>query len=144
NGFVVGGQNNYDRVTMKLRGSQLLGDRVKIGVNFNYANTWGAFIQRGDNVDGIMLGGMRTAAQFNNKNYLDSASQLQRAYRMPMGDASSLTLSRKYDNPFWVATEAPTTSNLNRLYGNIDVNWNPNDWFTLQWTPGVDYYTDLR
>jgi len=144
NGFVVGGQNNYDRVTMKLRGSQLIGDRMKIGVNFNYVNTWGAFIQRGDNVDGIMLGGMRTAAQFDNTYYIDSTSGLQRSYRFPNPSVNSLTTSRVFDNPFWVATEAPSTSQLNRVYGNLDINWNPNDWFTLQWTPGVDYYTDAR
>lgn len=144
NGFVVGGQNNYDRVTFKLRGSQMIGDRMKVGVNVNYVNTYGNFIQRGDNVDGIMLGGMRTAAAFNNAYYLDSASGLQRSYRFPRPGSNSLETSRVFDNPFWVATSMPATSQLNRVYGNMDFNWNPNDWLTVQWTPGVDYYTDQR
>jgi len=144
NGFVIGGKNNYDRVTVKLRGSQMMGDRMKVGVNFNYVNTWGNFIQRGDNVSGIMLGGMRTSPEFNNSYYLDSTSGLQRSYRFPNPSAASLMTSRSFDNPFWVATSEPSTSNLNRVYGNVDVNWNPNDWLTLQWTPGIDYYTDQR
>ena len=49
-----------------------------------------------------------------------------------------------FDNPFWTATSQPATSTLNRVYGNVDMNWNPNDWLTVQWTPGVDYYTDQR
>jgi TonB-linked SusC/RagA family outer membrane protein len=144
NGFVVGPNNNYDRVTIKGRGSQMIGDRMKIGVNFNYVNSWGSFVQRGDNVSGIMLGGMRTGAQFNNKYYLDSTSGLHRSYRFPNPSAASLTTPRAFDNPFWAAYLQPATSDLNRVYGNVDINWNPNDWLTVQWTPGIDYYTDQR
>ena len=142
NGFVVGGQNNYDRVTFKLKGSQMLSDRMKIGVNLNYVNTYGNFIQRGDNVDGIMLGGMRTSPQFDNKYYIDSVSGLQRSYRFPQPGANSLMMGRNFNNPFWTATSEPTTQNLQRVFGNMDLNWTPNDWFTLQWTPGVDYYAN--
>ena len=144
NGIVVGGQNKYDRVTVKLRGSQLLGDRMKLGVNFNYVNTWGNFVQRGDNVDGIMLGSMRTPPEFDNHYYLDSTSGLHRSYRFPNPSSASLKRGRGYDNPWWVATSVPATSALSRVYGNVDLNWNPNDWLTFQWTPGVDYYTDQR
>ena len=143
-GFVYGGQNNYDRTTIKLKASQLMGDRMKLGVNFNYVSTTGNLIQRGDNVDGIMLGGMRTPPEFNNFYYLDSTSGLHRSYRFPNPSISSLSSTRGFDNPIWVATSMPATSQLNRVYGNADFNWNPNDWFTLQWTPGVDYYTDQR
>jgi TonB-linked SusC/RagA family outer membrane protein len=143
-GFVFGGQNSYDRVTVKVKGSQMLSDQMKVSVNLNYVNTWGNFVQRGDNVDGIMLGGLRTPPEFDNKVYLDPTSGLHRSYRFPNPGSNSLTIGRNFDNPFWVMTSVPATSNLSRVYGNMDLNWTPNDWLTFQWTPGVDYYTDQR
>ncbi len=81
---------------------------------------------------------------FNNFNYIDSASGLQRAYRFPNPSAFSSNTGRGFDNPIWVANSMPATQDLNRFYGNFMFNWTPQDYLTVQWTPGVDYYADQR
>jgi TonB-linked SusC/RagA family outer membrane protein len=143
-GDVTGNQNDYNRATFKLKGSQMITDQMQISANFNYVNVQGTFIQRGDNIDGIMLGSLRTPGNFNNFVYLDSASGLQRSYRYPNPSAFSTTTSRGFDNPIWVANAMPATQDLNRFYGNFMFNWTPEDFLTIQWTPGVDYYADQR
>ncbi|MDQ6828641.1 MAG: TonB-dependent receptor plug domain-containing protein, partial [Gemmatimonadota bacterium] len=58
NGFVVGDNDNYNRSTVRLKATQKLTDRFQVGGNFSYVDTRGAFIQRGNNVSGIMLGSL--------------------------------------------------------------------------------------
>ena len=143
-GFVVGPNDSYNRVTINLRASQKLADRLQVGAKLSYVNTTGKYVQRGDNVDGIMLGGLRTPPEFNNFYYLDSTYGLHRSYRFPKPGPNSEKMSRSYDNPIFSIYEEPNSSTLERFFGNVDLNWSPNEWLTLQWTPGVDYYTDAR
>jgi TonB-dependent SusC/RagA subfamily outer membrane receptor len=143
-GFVVGPNDAYDRVTFNLRASQMLADRMQVSAKFSYVNTEGLYVQRGNNIDGIMLGGLRTPPEFNNFYYLDSTYGLHRSYIFPNPDPASLKMSRGFDNPIFSIFEEPNSSSLHRFYGNVDFNWTPNDWLTLQWTPGLDYYTDSR
>ena len=143
-GFVVGPNDSYDRVTINLKASQMLADRVQLSAKMSYVNTNGSYVQRGNNLDGIMLDGMRTPPEFNNFYYLDSTYGMHRAYRFPNPDPSSLKRSRGYNNPIFSIYEEPSTSALERFYGNLDVNWQASDWLTVQWTPGLDYYTDAR
>jgi hypothetical protein len=143
-GFVVGPNDDYKRYTARLKASQLIGEKFKIGGNLSYVDTRGSFIQRGNNVSGIMLGGLRTPPEFNNKEYLDPVTGLHRSYRFPNPTGASLDLGRGYDNPFFVMFKEPATSGLSRVYGNVDLNYEPWEWLKIQETAGADYYTDQR
>jgi len=145
-GFVVGPNDSYDRVSFNVKASQAIGDRMQLSAKLSYANTWGAYTQRGNNRSGLMLDGLRTPPEFNNAIYLDTVAgvPLQRSYRFPYPGPDSYKSSRGYDNPFFMIFEEPSSSTLQRVYGNLDLNWQANDWLTLQWTPGLDYYTDQR
>ncbi len=143
NGYVVGDHDSYKRSTVRLKASQLIGDRFKLGGNLSYIDSRGSYIQRGDNTSGIMLGGMRTPADYDN-HVLYAANGMYKTYRFQLPSTASATDFHGFDNPFWVIANAPATSNLNREVGNIDVNWEPLDWLKVQETAGADYYTDSR
>ena len=143
NGFVAGDHDAYKRSTVRLKASQLIGDKFKLGGNVAYTDSRGSYIQRGDNVSGIMLGGMRTPAEYNNHVlYADNGSY--KTYRFQLPSTSSATANHGFDNPFWAIANAPSTSELNRVVGNVDLNWEPLDWLKVQETAGGDYYTDSR
>lgn len=143
NGFVVGPNDAYKRSTIRLKASQLVGERLKVGANLSYVDSRGSYIQRGDNTSGIMLGGLRTPPEWNNLSFF-TADGLYKSYRFQNPTALAADSSRGYDNPFWISSQAPAKSQLSRVLGNVDLNWEPFDWLKVQETAGADYYTDSR
>ena len=142
-GIVAGPNDSYKRQTIRLKASQLIGDKFKVGGNLSYIDSRGSYIQRGDNTSGIMLGGLRTPPEWNNKDYF-SSNGAYKTYRFQNPTLAAADVGRGYDNPFWIVAEAPAKSNLNRILGNLDLNWEPADWLKIQETAGADYYTDSR
>jgi TonB-linked SusC/RagA family outer membrane protein len=143
-GVITGPNNWYDQYNLRVKASQRLADRVVVSGNIAYVDTHGSFIQRGSNVSGLLLGGLRTPPAFNNQPYLDTLTGLQRSFRHPALWLNSLTKSRGYDNPFFVLNADPATSQLNRAFGNVAIDWEVNDWLSLKDNLGGDYYNDQR
>jgi TonB-linked SusC/RagA family outer membrane protein len=143
-GFVVGPNNSYDRNTVRVKATQMLGGQLRLTGNVSYVDTRGSYIQRGNNVSGIMLGGLRTPPEFDNHHYIDPKTGQHRSYRFPNPYPGSELLSRGFDNPFFTIYDQPSTSSLSRVYGDVDLDYNPWSWLTLKYTGGADYYTDER
>ena len=144
NGIFVGPNNYYDKTNARLKASHRLLEKLTIGGNAAYTDARGSFIQKGSNLSGVFLGGLRTAPNFDNKVYLDPITGLHRAYRYPRPSSASFNTGRVYDNPFFVVNEHENRSELNRIVGNTNIDYIPFDWLTVKHTFGVDYYTDWR
>ncbi|HEU4642196.1 MAG TPA: SusC/RagA family TonB-linked outer membrane protein [Gemmatimonadaceae bacterium] len=144
NGIIVGPNNFYNRTTVHANASHRLFDNLNIGANISYVDDRGSFTGRGSNVSGLMLGAMRTPPEFNNVEYLDPTSHLQRSYRFPFPSVASSGLPRGYDNPFFVIFEQPNNSEVSRTYGNINADWSALDWLDVKETFSADYSTDAR
>jgi TonB-linked SusC/RagA family outer membrane protein len=142
-GYVLGPNDSYKRQSLRLKATQLIGDKFKVGGNLSYIDSRGSYIQRGDNTSGIMLGGLRTPPEWNNFDFFASNGEYK-SYRFQNPTLASTSTGRGYDNPLWITSEAPAKSNLNRVLGNVDLNWEPTEWLKIQETAGADYYTDSR
>ena len=140
-GTIVGNQD-YDRTTVRVKGTHSFTDDLQIGGNVAYTDGIGDFIQHGSNVSGIWLGALRTPPEFNNQPYLDPASGLHRSYRLP--NPTDVTTSRGYDNPFWIANEVPNEADVGRAFGNVSADYSPVDWLDLNLVVGGDYRNDER
>ncbi len=143
-GTMVGPNNWYDKTTVRLNASHQIFDNLKAGLDISYVDTRGHYTQMGSNVDGLLLGSLRTPPEFNNAEYLDPTSNMQRSYRFPFPSLASTTMSRGYDNPFFVLNEDLNQSNLSRTYGNLNLSYDPFDWLNIREVFGADYYTDQR
>jgi len=143
-GDMSGPNNHFQRATVRLKASQRLLGNLTLSGNFSYADTRGAFIQRGSNISGLLLGSLRTPPEFNNWPYLDPATGLQRSYRYPFPDFGSAIASRGYDNPFFVLNSDDATGRVGRVYGNVNVNYLPLAWLKIEEVLGVDYFNDER
>ncbi len=141
-GIIVGPNSSYDRTSVRLRASQMVGDRLRIGGNVAYSDVHGAFIQKGDNRDGLVLTAARTPPDFDNLPYLDPVSGQQRSYRYPR--PASITDDRIYDNPFWVTERLRNTSEVRRAFGNLDVAWDPLSWLDVTYILGADASSEDR
>ncbi len=143
-GIMKGGNNRYDRSTVKLSASHQLINTLTFGGNFSYFNTTGEYVQKGSNTSGLLLGALRTPPDFNNQPFLDPISGLQRSYRFPNPTAASVTGSRGYDNPFFVLDNQGNRSELGRFIGSLTANWVPTAWLAFNETFGADDYDDSR
>jgi TonB-linked SusC/RagA family outer membrane protein len=144
NGYLKGPNNKYNRATIRLKGTQQINSKFKIGGNLSYIDTRGKFVQKGSNLSGVMLGALRTPPNFNNEDtYLPNG--LQRAYRFP--NATSVAAMENavyYDNPFFVLDNPGNRSELGRSVANLTADWTPLEWLAVNETLGADYYNDWR
>src|SRR5439155_25455967 len=143
-GDMVGPNNNYQRATVRLKGSHRLRDNLTVGGNVAYADTRGAFIQKGSNISGLLLGSLRTPPEFDNRNYIDPATGLQRSYRYPEPSATSQTATRGYDNPFFVLNRDEATGRTGHTFGNVNSSYVPMNVLKIDGNVGVDYSADER
>ncbi|MBX6330464.1 MAG: SusC/RagA family TonB-linked outer membrane protein [Gemmatimonadaceae bacterium] len=144
NGTIVGPNNWYKKSTARLKATHRLFDRLTIGGNAAYVDARGAYTQMGSNVSGLLLGAMRTTPAFDNRQYLDQVYGLHRSYRFPNPAPTPTPVGRGYDNPFFVINEDANNGETNRVYGNINAQYEPLDWLSINYHLGGDYYTDSR
>src|SRR3989441_774763 len=149
-GDLVGPNNHWQRSTVRLKASQRLLSNLTVGGNIAYAYTRGAFIERGSNISGLLLGSLRTPPEFNDEVYIDSATGLHRSYRYPFPRFGASNVdpvtgsSRGYDNPFFVLNRDLATSRVGRVYGNVNASYLPVSWLKVEEVLGLDYSNDER
>jgi TonB-linked SusC/RagA family outer membrane protein len=144
NGTVVGNNDEYDRYSVRLKASQMLPGGFRFDGNVAYVDDRGQFLQKGSNTSGVSLGSWRTPPEFNNLEFLDPESGLQRSFRFPEPSAASINRSRGYDNPLFVIKEQDNTQQVGRSFGNIGLSYDPKAWMSLRLTVGADYVSDER
>ena len=144
NGYLKGPNNKYNRATIRLKGTQQINSKFKIGGNLSYIDTRGKYVQKGSNLSGVMLGALRTPPNFDNADtYLPNG--LQRAYRFPNATSvAAMEGAVYYDNPFFVLDNPGNRSELGRAVSNLTADWTPLDWLSVNETLGADYYNDWR
>ena len=144
NGAIVGPNDWYDKTTAHLNASHRVFEGLNVGMDVSYVSNRGHFLQQGSNIDGLLLGALRTPPEFDNTVFLDPTTRLHRSYRYPFPSVSSQLNTRGYDNPFFSIYDNLSQSQLNRTFGNLNVSWDPLDWLNLKETFGADYYADER
>lgn len=124
------------RTSIRLTGETKLSDKLSVGGTANYVNTAGTMAQNGSNLSGVMLGLTRAPASFNLKG------EGEEGWKLPSGNQRQYFYV--YDNPWWSVYENPNTNDVNRIIGNFNLAYDPNDWMHVTYRLGTDNYTDKR
>ncbi|HXQ28274.1 MAG TPA: SusC/RagA family TonB-linked outer membrane protein [Gemmatimonadales bacterium] len=144
NGDIVGPNNHWQRSSVRLKGTERVLSNLTLGGNVAYADTRGAYVERGSNVSGLLLGSLRSPPEFNDANYLDPLTGTQRSFRYPDPALGSNVLTRGYDNPFFVLNDDQADSRVGRVFGNVNASYLPFSWLNVADVVGVDYSNDER
>lgn len=112
-------------------------DKVSVSASLAYTNSNGNKAQNGSNLSGVMLPLLRMPADFNiiggdGPNGYDNR------------DGSQYTYLSNYDNPLWTAYHNTQVSKVNRITGNVKLDYSPLNWLTLTYRIGTDVYNDAR
>jgi TonB-linked SusC/RagA family outer membrane protein len=138
---VTKGDADYVRNNVRLNASQRILNNLNVSGNLAYTNSQQDRIQMGSNTAGLMLGALRTPPDFNNSNYL-TAQGFHRSYRVQ--NPTTLSGSRGYDNPLFILYNHTAYSNVDRLLGNVDVDYDPLSWLNVHYKLGTDFFNDNR
>ncbi|HYW50803.1 MAG TPA: TonB-dependent receptor, partial [Gemmatimonadaceae bacterium] len=98
-------------------------------------------IQKGNNLNGLLLGATRQPADWNAFPYITDAG-LQRAWSVP--NPVTPGTAPIFDSPFWTLNEHRNTSDVGRTIGNLSLEYNPFTWATVNYTLGADYGLEKR
>jgi hypothetical protein len=121
---------------------------MRASANLSFTNISSSRVQQGDNVDGIMLGSLRTPPDYDNNYYTgiytspggQIFNDAHVSYRNPLGR----DLSTIYSNPIWNANNNRNTSDVNRLIGSAQIDITPLAWLSVTGRIGMDNFTDER
>jgi TonB-linked SusC/RagA family outer membrane protein len=134
-------KTRYAKNTFALSGQIRASSKLTLQGSITYVSSSNDKAQQGSNLAGIMLGLLRTTPTFDNSNGLKNAYNNPDAYLFPNGQQRSYRGFGIYDNPYYTINRNPTTSNLSRVLGYGQVNFQANDWLGFSYRLGGDIYT---
>lgn len=142
---------SYQRNSLSFAGSLKISEKIKASTSLNYTRSNSTQPQNGSNTSGIMLGLTRTPINFDNSNGATDPKD-PKAYLFPVGsDYAGLQRAYRfngelgiYDNPFWTINKTPFSTDLNRLIGNVQLDYNIGGGFSALYRLGTDIYQDNR
>ncbi|PYP42214.1 MAG: hypothetical protein DMD42_12425, partial [Gemmatimonadetes bacterium] len=147
-GVIVGPNDHFSRTAARLKASHRVADNLRLGGDLSFADTRARYLQRGNNTNGVQLGFLRTPPDFNNQPYVvttPNGSQQQRSFfgvRHPTD--ATLGDDRIFDNRFWSIYDSRNSSDVGRVYGNLNAEYLATSWLKVNYTLGADYAADER
>lgn len=133
---------NFKRSTAHLQGSLQPWKRVRINASTTYSLSGGNRQQRGSNLSGVMLGLMRTPTSFDLTNGSDDPVNDPRAWELE--DGSQRGYNPTYDNPYWSINRNQVTDRVNRVIGNLGLEWDIFHNLSFKYRIGLDQYSEER
>lgn len=133
-------KTRYAKNTFSLSGQIRASSKITLQGAVTYITSSNDKAQQGSNLAGVMLGLLRTTPTFDNSNGLKKPWDNRDAYLFPNGLQRSYRGFGIYDNPYYTVNNNPTTSNLNRVFGYGQVNYQANDWLGFTYRLGGDVY----
>jgi TonB-linked SusC/RagA family outer membrane protein len=122
-----------------------LSDKLEVGLSGHVTSSRAYRLQKGANLQGIMLGLLRTSPTFDNGNGKSGREATDDNLTYELADKSQRSYRAGiYDNPYWSVNKNPFQDNVLRLIGNLSMDYRVSDWLTFHGQFGVDNYNDKR
>ncbi|MBO0356093.1 MULTISPECIES: SusC/RagA family TonB-linked outer membrane protein [Flavobacteriaceae] len=140
---------DYKRQNVRLNTKFQMTDWLSWNNRVSFTNTRSNRIeQAGETTNGILLGLLRTAPDFDITDYIgtytasngDIITNRQRSYRRQLGESENPI----YNNPLWTLNEQKAPNDVNRFIINPELTIDPVNWLKVILRGGLDYYTDAR
>ena len=136
--------NTFNRTNIALSGKSKFSESFSAESRFAYSNSGGNRIQQGANTSGVMLALMRLPIQFDITGVSSDPANDKNSYILPDGRQRNAYLGEGYDNPFWSINMNRFNDDVNRLIGNIALIYAANNWLSVTYRVGTDWYSDRR
>jgi len=122
--------SDFNRITARLSANHQVNDRLTVGAQINYANSKMTQPASGDK--SIFSSLTFWMPSYDVNDYINE-------------DGTPINPTRGIiDNPRYVAEVSPQTSDVNRVFGDINLNYKVNSWLSAKYQITADYYNDGR
>ena len=138
----------YDRTNLRFNYNAKLNDVISLSNKIAYTYSVSDRIQGSSNTAGIMLGLLRTPADFDNTDYIgtytsssgEETLNRQRSYRRYLGNSQNPS----YNNPGWTVNEQTSRATVNRFTATPEITITPNNWLQIIGRGNIDFADDRR
>jgi TonB-linked SusC/RagA family outer membrane protein len=145
-GIIIG--SAYDRTNLRFNYNAKLNDVISLSNKIAYTYSVSDRIQGSSNTAGIMLGLLRTPADFDNTDYIgtytsssgEETLNRQRSYRRYLGNSQNPS----YNNPGWTVNEQTSRATVNRFTATPEITITPNNWLKIIGRGNIDFADDRR
>ena len=132
--------NTLDRNTVTVNAGSKFGERFNARVSFSYVRTEGRGRPRqGSNNPNIITDLVQTGIprtldiRLLEQNVVDENG-------LPIGLDGNQTVN----NVYWVVQNNPNNNLVDRLFGNVSIGWDANEWLNFSARVGTDFYSEVR
>ncbi|MFN3299022.1 MAG: SusC/RagA family TonB-linked outer membrane protein [Sediminibacterium sp.] len=141
--------SDYRRTTFRVNVGREINKWLNISNKSAYTLTSSNRLQGGINNAGLLIGLLRTPADFDNSDFIGQyysapggafIPSRHRSYRNGLGSSTN----PGFNNPLWVINQLQNNTLVNRFINSTELNIKPVKWFTLTTRAGIDYFTDQQ
>ncbi len=131
--------NELNRSSVSINTGAKLTDKVRARASVNYVRTEGIGRPRqGSNDPNIVV------SQVNGLPRTLDTELLRNNIVDENGNAIGLNGNNTINNPFWVVENNPLNNRVERIYGNIQLDYDPTDWLNIMGRIGNDFFDETR
>ncbi len=131
--------NVLKRNTVSLNAGSKFSEMLSARTVFNYVRTEGEGRPRqGSNDPNVVV------SQVNGMPRTVDSNLLKDNVVDENGNAIGLDGNSTTNNPYWVVENNPYNNSVERVYGNIQLNFTPVDWLNIMGRVGTDFFTEAR
>ena len=140
--------SDYNRTNLRFNYTAYLNDWLTLSNKAAYTYTNSNRVQQSSNVAGLLLGLLRTPADFDNTDYSGTYydndnvaySKRHRSYRRYLGNSTNPV----YNNPLFTAFEQTSSTAVNRFTMTPQITITPNKWLQFITRANADISEDKR
>ncbi|MDH5599298.1 MAG: SusC/RagA family TonB-linked outer membrane protein, partial [Cyclobacteriaceae bacterium] len=141
--------SDYNRTNVRMNTRFFLSDWLTMSSKASYVNSYSNRIQQSSNVTGLLLGLLRTPPDFDTRDYKGTYYSntgtpfygRHRSYRRYLGGSSS---NPTYNNPLWTVFDQVSSSKVNRVNFNNEIDITPMENINITLRGGIDNSSDDR
>jgi TonB-linked SusC/RagA family outer membrane protein len=148
NGVYPGSQDIYNKYGVRFNGKTDFSDKFSAGISFNYNNIKSRQIAGGQGDNSVFDAVLQTPRDIP----LPQLKDLNNPYNaFGFTDYKGVSQANKYGyygsytlNPYWVIQNFTNDDAVNRITGNVNLDYRPATWLSIQNRLGIDTYSDRR
>ena len=126
----------YEKLNLTFNAQSKFRKNLTIGVNGKYINTQTKSNKQGTSSGGSYISMLKYPVTYNARDYANEDGT-QKIFMDSKED-------QDFDNPYWSLDNSPNTDEVDRLIGQVNLNYKPVDFLTISYRLGTDYYSQFN
>ncbi|MDE5420411.1 SusC/RagA family TonB-linked outer membrane protein [Labilibaculum sp. DW002] len=126
----------YEKLNLTFNAQSKFRKNLTIGVNAKYINTQTESNKQGTSSGGSYISMLKYPVTYDARDYANEDGT-QKIFMDSKED-------QEFDNPYWSLNNSPNNDKVDRLIGQVNLNYKPFDFLTISYRIGTDFYSQFN